>query len=120
MLVIVGRRSPDLRCYFQPRGYYPVGSMVLTPAGSAHSARLLHADTLGYAAISSGGKDGVREIRLGGHKHTEGIGQEGPQIFSMHDRIDHAVLQEKFRSLETVWKFLPDRLFNDTRASEAD
>src|ERR1700678_2006583 len=54
-----------------------------------------------------------------GHHKVECADQVAFQVASSNDRVQHTVLQQKLRPLESFWKLLSNRLLDDARACEA-
>src|SRR5262245_44842739 len=50
----------------------------------------------------------------------QNVDQEVAQLAAVHDGVEHAVVEQEFRALESLGQFLADRLLDYARAGEAD
>src|SRR5229473_1461051 len=50
----------------------------------------------------------------------EGVGDEGLEVLAVDDGVEKAVFEEEFGALKAFGELLPDGLFNDAGAGEAD
>src|SRR3569623_56664 len=65
------------------------------------------------------GRHPARRSRLSAHV-TQQPANGALEIATVRDDIEHAMIQEKFGSLEAFRKVLPDRLLDHTRTRKAD
>src|SRR5512139_2007568 len=61
-----------------------------------------------------------RSRRTGsGHEEIQGVDEVLSEVPPVDDGVDHAVLQQKLRALETFGQLLSNRLLDDTRSGES-
>src|ERR1043165_382907 len=58
--------------------------------------------------------------QIGIHHEVERLGEERFHFASVDDGVDHAVTNEKFRSLKILRQLLSNRLFDHARARESN
>src|SRR5262245_25870890 len=72
-----------------------------------------HSSARRYASSSGSDDTLCRQV-------TQQAADLGLQLAAVHDEIEHAVLEQELRPLESFGQLLPERLLDDPRTGESD